>query len=187
LRLVTQHVDVGDRFAAISEHHGHIGQHPSTVVTRDESTPRHRRGQLPGQSSPVNQQTQRDAARVRHHADTIGSHRQAGRPRSTLHLRSAFRLRVLEPSQVQESQAGQALPCFYTPISPPSRERSGLVLGARSGNWARFRNGASTIFACVPIIFGTREIDQGSLLLLEFVGFAVVGLEQAKVALRGSR
>jgi hypothetical protein len=82
---------------------------------------------------------------VSHHADTISGHGQASRPRSTLHLRSAFQLGYLEPSQVQESRVGTALPCFYTPISPPSRERSGL---ADRNRFAVERKGRSSHLGC---------------------------------------
>ncbi len=79
-------------------------------------------------SGPSGQPTDEpDAARVGHHADTIGGHGQATGPRSTLHLRSAFQAGDLEPSQVQVSPAGQALPCFYSPIRPRRGERSGLT------------------------------------------------------------
>jgi hypothetical protein len=51
----------------------------------------------------------------------------SSRPRSTLHLRSAFQPGLLGTSQVQESHAGQALPCFYTLTAAISREQSGLA------------------------------------------------------------
>jgi hypothetical protein len=126
---VAQHVDVSDRFAAIGEHYRDIGQDPATVMDRRERAARHRLGQLGREPGPVGQQADRDTARVSHHADTLGGHGQPVRPRSTLHLRSAFQLGLLGLSQEQESQAGQALPCFYPSTAPPTRERSGLVRG----------------------------------------------------------
>jgi hypothetical protein len=112
---------------AVGEHHRDVGQHPAAVVTGDEVAADHHLGQLGREADPVGQKAGGDAARMGHHADTIGGHGQAGRPRSTLHLRSAFRFGDLESSQTQVSLAGQALPCFHAPITPESRERSGLV------------------------------------------------------------
>jgi hypothetical protein len=47
LRLVTKHVDIGDRLTAIGEHHRHIDQHPSTVVARGERATLQCRGDRP--------------------------------------------------------------------------------------------------------------------------------------------
>ena len=47
------------------------------------------------------------------------------------HLRSAFQPEKLEPSQVQESSAGQALPCIHTPTTPITHEPSGLTRQSR--------------------------------------------------------
>jgi len=126
--LVAQHVDVSDRLTTIGEHHRNVREHPAPVMDRDERTPCHRLRQLVRQAGSICQQPQRNTARVSYHADTITGHGQAGGPRSTLHLRSAFHLELLGLSQEQESQAGQALPCFYTPITPTGRERSGLAV-----------------------------------------------------------
>ena len=124
--LMAQHVDVGDRLTAIGEHHRDIDQDPATVVDRGERVAGHRRGETTRQAGSVGQQTKPDTPRVGHHADTVTGHGQPTGPRSTLHLRSAFQAGDLEPSQVQVSPAGQALPCFYAPITPRHRERSGL-------------------------------------------------------------
>ena len=125
--LVAQHVDVSDRLTTISEHHRNVGQDPAAVMKRDKVAADHHLGQLGREAGAVSQQTGGDAARVGHHADTITGHGQAGGPRSTLHLRSAFHVGDLESSQTQVSPAGQALPCFYAPITPEPRERSGLT------------------------------------------------------------
>lgn len=85
-----------------------------------------RLGQLAGQPGPIRQEPGSEAARMGHHAGTITGHGRACRPRSALHLPSAFLLGLLEPSQVQLPPAQQALRCFYSPITPPRRERSGL-------------------------------------------------------------
>ena len=124
--LVAQHVDIGDRLTTIGEHHRHVDQYPSPIMNGSELATGHRHGQLPGQAGSVRQEPSRDTARVGDHADTIGGHQQAGRPRSTLHLRSAFQFENLETSQSQVSLTGQALPFFYTPTTPQRRERSGL-------------------------------------------------------------
>ena len=113
--LVTQHVDISDCLATVSQRHRHVGQHPTPVMARNEITPGHRSGQRRSQAGPVGQQPGRDAARVRHHPDTITRHHQASRPRSTLHLRSAFHLGQLGTSQSQVAPAGQALPHVHAP------------------------------------------------------------------------
>lgn len=102
---------------------------PAWWRSRDEVAAGHRLGQLVGQAGPAGQEPGHDAARVSHHADTVGRHGQTRRPRSTLHLRSAFQLGELGTSQSQVSPAVQALPCFYAPITPRRRERSGLAPG----------------------------------------------------------
>ncbi len=70
--------------------------------------------------------TPSQAASVGHHADTISRHRQASRPRNALPY-GVPSGRDFAASQSQVSPAGQALPCFYTPITPRRRERSGLT------------------------------------------------------------
>jgi hypothetical protein len=84
--------------------------------------PRQHRAQLAGQAVPVGQPTQPGTAAMGHRAGPVIGYRQARRPRSTLHLRSAFYTTDLEPSQVQVSLAGQALPCIYTPQAPTTCE-----------------------------------------------------------------
>ncbi|MCW2628436.1 MAG: hypothetical protein JWR48_5158 [Mycobacterium sp.] len=64
---------------------------------------------------------------VSHRAGPITGYRQASRPRSTLHLRSAFQFEDLERLQPQVSLAGQALPCIYPRSTPISRARSRLA------------------------------------------------------------
>jgi hypothetical protein len=41
--LVTQHIDIGDRFTTIGEHHRHIDQHPAPIMTRSKRPTRQRR------------------------------------------------------------------------------------------------------------------------------------------------
>ena len=74
---------------------------------------------LIGQTDPVRQQPHRDRPGVRHHPGPVGRDRQPGRPRHMLHLRSALRLSVLSPREVQYLVARQALsriqdPCQIT-------------------------------------------------------------------------
>lgn len=90
---MTQNADVGDGLTAISEHHRNVDQHPAPVVDRDESPPCHRLRQSGGEPDPISQKTRRDGPGMRNHPDTISGDRQTGRPRSTLHLPSAFCLR----------------------------------------------------------------------------------------------
>ena len=122
-----QHRDVSDRFTTVSEHDGHISEHLTPIMAWGERPTRQRRRQRAGQPSLVSQKTQASTTDMGYHTGPIASYFQPGRPRSTLHLRSAFQLEKLEPSQVQESPAGQALPCIHTRTTPITRERSGLI------------------------------------------------------------
>ena len=130
--LVTQHVDVGDRLTTIGEHDRHIGQHPAPVMERRERPPRQRHRQLAGQADPIGQKPQASTTGMSHHAGTTARYRQPSRPQSTVHLRSAFPLEKLETSQSQESPAGQALPCIYTPTNSINDERAGLKAAQRN-------------------------------------------------------
>ena len=98
------------------------------VVSRNKSPTRRRLADVTRQPGLIGLQTQTNTAGVGHHAGPVTGYRQASRPRSTLHLRSACQPGLLGTSQVQESHAGQALPCFYTLTAAISREQSGLTV-----------------------------------------------------------
>jgi hypothetical protein len=121
-RLVTQHVDVSDRFTAVGQHHRHIGQHLAPIMARHERAPRQGNRELTGEPGPVGQKPQASTTGMGRHARPIARYRQPRRPRSTLHLRSAFQFGDLETSKSQEFLTGQALPCIYTPTIPITRE-----------------------------------------------------------------
>jgi hypothetical protein len=76
-------------------------------MTRDKSPTCQRLGHLTGQPGPIGQQAQTRTAGMSHHTGPITGYRQASRPRSTLHLRSAFRFEDLEKSQSQISLPGR--------------------------------------------------------------------------------
>jgi integrase len=114
-------------FTAVGQHHRHIGQHLAPIMARHERAPRQGNRELTGEPGPVGQKPQASTTGMGHHARPIARYRQPRRPRSTLHLRSAFQFGDLETSQSQEFLTGQALPCIYTPTIPITRERSGLV------------------------------------------------------------
>ncbi len=128
---MAQRVDVDDRLTAVREHHRDIDEHLATVMDRDERPLAQCLGQFYGQPGLIGQQSDRDTARVRHDTGPIIGNGQAGGPRSTLHLRSAFHSGLFELSQVQVSLTGKALPCFYGQCQPINRERSGLGRGWR--------------------------------------------------------
>ena len=130
--LVTQHVDVGDRLTTIGDHDRHIGQHPTPVMARRERPLRQRHRQRRYQADPIGQKPQASTTGMSHHAGTTASYCQPSRPQSTVHLRSAFPLEKLETSQSQESPAGQALPCIYTPTNSINDERAGLKAAQRN-------------------------------------------------------
>ena len=132
LGLMAQHIYVSDRFTTVGEHHCHIDQYPSTVVTLSERTTHQRCRDGLGQTRSICQYPQANAAGTGHYADPITSYRQASRARSTTQLRSAFQTRGLEQSQVQVALAGQAIPCITTPTIPITRERTGPVKVLRS-------------------------------------------------------
>ena len=67
-RLVTQHRQIGDRFAAAGEHHRQIDQHLATIVTPTALLGRrHRRRQGLGQPKSVGKIAQHTRPRVGHH------------------------------------------------------------------------------------------------------------------------
>ena len=68
---MAQHVDIGDRLTAIGDHHRDIDQDPAPVVQGHERAPGQGLGQLTGQAGPITHETESDAARVGHHADTV--------------------------------------------------------------------------------------------------------------------
>src|ERR1700757_4219085 len=64
----------------------------------------------------------------------------------TLHLRSAFPLEDLETSAIQESPAGQALPCITRRQNPQRHETSRLVREASPTNRQPKRSIGVTVF-----------------------------------------
>ena len=64
---------------------------------------------------------------MRDHPDTIGSNGQTSRPRSTLHLPSAFCWRTWNLRQVPVSPAQEALRSIYAQRSADSHESPGLA------------------------------------------------------------
>ena len=71
---MAQHIDIGDRLTAISEHHRHINQHLATVVSWRERAARQSLADLTRQAGTVGQQTQTNTARMRHHAGAVTSY-----------------------------------------------------------------------------------------------------------------
>ena len=98
-RLIPQHRDIGDRLAAISEHHRQIDQHPTTVMaTTAPFCRRHRHRQRLSQPHRVRDISQQPRPRMIHHTTPTDGHRK---PRPTvivLHLESAFLVLATTPS-----------------------------------------------------------------------------------------
>jgi len=131
--LVAQDADVGDGRAATCEHHRDIGQHPATVMDRDGSALRHGPRQLGGQADAISQKTRRDDPGMSNHPDILDGERQTRRPRSTLHLPSAFYLGTWSSRQVTVSPVQEALRSICTRRSADPRESPGLGLLAGVG------------------------------------------------------
>jgi hypothetical protein len=55
---MAQHIDVSDRLTTISEHHRHIGQHPTPIMNRGERAPSQRLRHLTSQIPAIGQHAQ---------------------------------------------------------------------------------------------------------------------------------
>lgn len=98
------------------------GVWPAAVVSLS-AAPR----QFGGQTDLISQKTRRDGPGVRDHPDTISSNGQTSRPRSTLHLPSAFCWRTWNLRQVPVSPAQEALRSIFAQRSADPRESPGLA------------------------------------------------------------
>src|ERR1700757_2014289 len=84
----------------------------------------------------------------------------------TLHLRSAFPLEDLETSAIQESPAGQALPCITRRDNPQRHETSRLgdvVGGAAAGGATRENAAAQKRALQGPIAVHAATAESGHL------------------------
>jgi hypothetical protein len=91
VRLITQHREVRDRFAAIGEHHRQIDQHLTAIMTTAALLRRpHRHRQPLGQAERVSQIAQHASARVAHDVLAVTGHQKERTRRVTLHLGSAL-------------------------------------------------------------------------------------------------
>ena len=93
----------------------YIHSHPATIMHRDEPAA----GQRCGQPDPVRQRPHRDGT----------CERQPLRPRSKLHLRSAFQTTGIElPASPILPYLQRTFAVLYNACQPIRRERSGLVI-----------------------------------------------------------
>src|SRR5918995_618595 len=108
-RLVTQHREIRDGFAAGGDHRRHIDQHLAPVMAPAPLLGRcHRHRQRLGQPQFVGQIRQQAGARMAHHVLAVRAHLQPGTTRVTLHLGSALLLGTTTASTTAVSLARRA-------------------------------------------------------------------------------
>jgi len=91
VRLIGEHLQIGDRLRTIGDRHRQIGEHTARIVTGPAATKPVRGLSEPGgQSGPLRDLAQQHSAGVRHHPTPVDSDDRRNPRPCNLHQRSAF-------------------------------------------------------------------------------------------------